>query len=106
MTDQGPLGQPLGMVVDGSLSRGVEVRLDSGVSVEDIQEGTYVTIKGEKHWFFGMVTDVSLGAVDSRLKLAPPDVSNPFIAEGRIGVRDLRKPLGAAYANHAGGPWR
>ena len=81
MTDQGPLGQPLGMVVDGSLSRGVEVRLDSGVSVEDIQEGTYVTIKGEKHWFFGMVTDVSLGAADLRLKLAPPDVSNPFIAE-------------------------
>ena len=72
MIDQGPMGQPLGMVVDGSLSRGVEVRLDWGVSVEDIQEGTYVTIKGEKHWFFGMVTDVSLEAADPRLKVATP----------------------------------
>ena len=80
LTPQGPQGQPLGMVVDGSLSRGVEVRLDAGISVEDIKEGTYVTIQGERHWFFGMVTDVALGSADPRLKLTPPDVGNPFIA--------------------------
>ena len=78
---QDPQGQPLGMVVDGSLSRGVEVRLDSEVSVEDVKEGTYATIQGERSWFFGIVTDVALGSADPRLKLTPPDVSNPFIAK-------------------------
>ena len=45
LPQQGPQGQLLGMVVDGSLSRGVEVRLDPTVSVEDIKEGTYATIE-------------------------------------------------------------
>ena len=77
---QSPQGQPLGMIVDGSLSRGVEVRLDPGVSVEDVKEGTYATIQGERSWFFGIVTDVALGSADPRLKQTPPDVSDPFIA--------------------------
>ncbi len=80
MSVDGPLGEPLGMVVEGSLSRGVEVRLNPGVSVEEIQEGVYVTIKGERRLFFGMVTDVSLGSSDPRLAQSPPDVSDPFIA--------------------------
>ena len=73
-------GQLLGMIVDGSLGRGVEVRLDPGVSVEEIKEGAYVTIQGERSQFFGIVTDVALGSADPRLKQTPPDVGDPFIA--------------------------
>ena len=71
----------LGMVVSGSLTGGVEVRLDSGVSVEDIAVGRYVTIGGQKRRFFGMITDVSLDTSDPRMMASPPDVTDPFIAE-------------------------
>ena len=68
------------MVVSGSLTEGVEVRLDSGVSTEEVKVGAFVTLQGERMRFFGVVTDVSLASTDPGLKLAPPDVSDPFIA--------------------------
>ena len=41
-----PQGAPLGLVVDGSLTQGVEIRLDAATSVEDIKVGTFVIIQG------------------------------------------------------------
>ena len=76
----------LGIVVSGSLTRGVEVRLDSAISVEDIAVGRYVTIEGKKRRFFGMITDVTLDASDPRLMTTPPDVSDPFIVEVLCGT--------------------
>ena len=75
-----PQGELIGMVVDGSLSRGAQVRLASGVSIEDIKEGTYITIQGERYQFFGIITDVFLDSVDKSIQYSPPDVSNPFIS--------------------------
>ena len=72
---------PLGLVVEGSLGRGVQVRLDAGASVEDIKVGTFVTIQGSKNRFFGVVTDISLGSTDARLSHTPPQVDDPFIAQ-------------------------
>ena len=90
MTEQhsGNLSQvrPLGIVVGGSLSGGVDVKLDAGASVEELQAGAFVTIQGERHRFFGMISDVSLGATDARLRTAPPDVSDPFIARVLSGT--------------------
>ena len=71
----------LGMVVDGSLTRGVEVRLDPSRSVEEIKIGTFATIQGETQRFFGVVTEISLGSSDPSLKHTPPDVQDPFIAQ-------------------------
>ncbi len=76
----------LGIVVSGSLNKGVEVRLDSSASVEDMAVGRYVTIEGEKRRFFGMVTDISLGVIDQNLTLTPPDVSDPFVVEVLAGT--------------------
>ena len=76
----------LGIVVSGSLTRGVEVRLDGDISVEDIAVGRYVTIEGERRRFFGMITDVTLDAIDPRLMTNPPDVSDPFIGEVLSGT--------------------
>ena len=69
------------MVVSGSLTDGVEVRLDPSTSTEEIKVGTFVTIEGERLRFFGVVTDIALDATDQTLKTTPPDVSNPYIAE-------------------------
>ncbi len=78
--------QRLGIVVAGSLDKGLEVRLDSSASVEDMAVGRYVTIEGEKRRFFGMITDISLGVTDQKLTLTPPDVSDPFTAEVLAGT--------------------
>ena len=79
-------GKLLGMVVEGSLSRGVTVRLDPSSSVEDLKVGTFVTVQGERSRFFGVVTDIGLGAAEPTLKDRPPDVQDPFIAEVIAGT--------------------
>ena len=71
----------LGIIVTGSLNKGVEVRLDGRTSIEDMAVGRYVTIEGRKRRFFGLITDVSLGVTDMQLTLTPPDISDPFVAE-------------------------
>ncbi len=71
----------LGSIISGSLTRGVEVKLDASISVEDMAVGRYVAIEGERRRFFGMITDVSLEAIDPRAMVTPPDVSDPFIAQ-------------------------
>ncbi|GAG62895.1 unnamed protein product, partial [marine sediment metagenome] len=76
----------LGIVTSGSLNKGVEVRLDSSASVEDMAVGRYITIEGEKRRFFGMITDVSLEVIDRKLTVTPPDVSDPFMAEVLAGT--------------------
>ncbi len=84
MTEQNT--ERLGIVTSGSLDRGIDVKLDSSVSVEDMAVGRYVTIEGQKRRFFGMITDISLGVTDQKLTLTPPDVSDPFIAEVLAGT--------------------
>jgi len=79
-------GRPLGRIVSGSLSEGLEARLDADTSVEDMAVGRYVVVAGEKRRFFGMITDVELGASNAQLTLSPPDVSDPFIAEVIAGT--------------------
>jgi DNA helicase HerA-like ATPase len=68
------------------LTRGVEVRLDSSASIEEMVVGRYVTIEGEKRRFFGMIDDISLGVTDQKLTQTPPDVSDPFVAEVLTGT--------------------
>ena len=76
----------LGIVVSGSLNKGVDVRLDSSASVEDMAVGRYVTIEGQKQRFLGMITDISLGVTDESLTLTPPDISDPLTAEVLTGT--------------------
>ena len=79
-------GQPLGMVIEGSVSNGVEVRLDPGVSVEQVKVGTFVTLQGTNSRFFGVVTDVGLGSTDPRLKYTPLPVDDPFVVQALQGT--------------------
>jgi DNA helicase HerA-like ATPase len=92
MTNQSSEEQTrLGVVVSGSLTRGVDVRLDASVSIEDMAVGRYVAIEGVKRRFFGMITEVSLETVDPSVAITPPDVSNPFIAEVITGTTTYGK---------------
>ena len=79
-------GQHLGMVIEGSVSNGVEVRLDAGVSVEQVKVGTFVTLQGANNRFFGVVTDVGLGSTDPRLKYTPLPADDPFVIQALQGT--------------------
>ncbi|MFA5317733.1 MAG: ATP-binding protein [Dehalococcoidales bacterium] len=84
MTDE--VSSRLGIVVSGSLNKGIEIRLDGMVSVEDIVVGRYVVIEGKKQRFFGMLTDISLEVADPEIAFSPPDSADPFTAEVLAGT--------------------
>ena len=79
-------GLPLGMVIEGSVANGVEVKLDPGVSVEQINVGTFVTLQGANNRFFGVVTDVGLGSTDPRMKFTPLPADDPFVIQALQGT--------------------
>jgi uncharacterized protein len=62
----------IGVIVRGSLTEGLEMRLDEGESVEDIRAGKFVVIEGEKAAFFCMITDVRLDATNPAILVDPP----------------------------------
>jgi len=90
--------QRLGIVVGGSLSKGLEVKLDQGTVIEGLAVGRYVVVRGQTgRRFFSIVTDVQLDALNPLIEKAPPDTSNPFLARvyqgtavfGRIHVAPM-----------------
>ncbi len=81
-----PATHKLGMVISGSLSKGLEVKLDSNAPIEDIAVGRYVIVEGVKHRFFGMITDVVLDNTNPQIEKTPPDVSDPFLREVHTGT--------------------
>ncbi len=68
------------MVVGGSLSEGLDVKLDRDVGLEDLAVGRYVVAQGRRAKFFCMVTDVALDSINPLVAKQPPDVSDPFLA--------------------------
>ena len=79
-------GHPLGIVVGGSLSKGLEVKLDRATPIETTAVGRYVVIEGQARKFFSMVTDVQLDATDPRLAKTAPDMTDDFMREVMIGT--------------------
>ena len=71
----------LGIITSGSLKAGMEAKLDASTPVEEMKVGRYVVIEGQKLRFFGLITDIGLGALDQRIPANPPDVTDPFVAE-------------------------
>jgi DNA helicase HerA-like ATPase len=74
-------GQRLGVVVGGSLSKGLDVKLDRETVIEDLAVGRYVVVRGQRKRFFCMITDVMLDATNPAIRSDPPDLSDPFLRE-------------------------
>lgn len=71
--------KPLGSVIQGSLSQGLEVRLHPDVSVEDMRVGKFLVVRGFRSDFFCMLTDVTLGAASQRILANPPLPEDDFL---------------------------
>jgi uncharacterized protein len=91
-------GARLGVVVGGSLSKGLRVRLDHAVNVEDLAVGRYVVVHSTSSdtRFFCMVTDVELNTTNPSIEGDPPDFQNPFLRAVYAGT--------ASYATVAVAP--
>ena len=66
------MAEPLGLITRGSLSQGLQLKLEPGCSIEDMRVGRFVVIEGRENRFFCLVTDMELGATNPRVLLDPP----------------------------------
>lgn len=76
---------PLGFVIQGSLSQGLEVRLHPDVSVEDMRVGKFLVVQGARSRFFCLLTDVSLGTSNPRILANPPKIEDTLMREVLAG---------------------
>ncbi|HEY9633439.1 MAG TPA: ATP-binding protein [Coleofasciculaceae cyanobacterium] len=79
------LDKPLGSVIQGSLSAGLEVRLHPDVSVEDMRVGKFLVVQGVRSRFFCMLTDVTLGTSSQRILASPPSPDDDFLRDVLAG---------------------
>src|SRR5664279_1895066 len=79
-------GRRLGVVVGGSLTKGLDVKLDRETEIEDLAVGRYVVVRGKHKRFFCMVTDVVLDSTNPAIRSDPPDLSDPFLREIYVGT--------------------
>ena len=76
----------LGVVIGGSLSEGLDVKLDRDISLEELAVGRYVVARGRRARFFCMITDVALDSTNPLIAKQPPDMSDPFLAAVHQGT--------------------
>ncbi len=89
---------PLGSVIQGSLSEGLEVRLHPDVSVEDMRVGKFLVVQGVRSRFFCLLTDVTLGTANPRILANPPSFEDTFMRDvlagsGTYGMVELAPML-------------
>ncbi len=78
--------EKLGVISGGSLSAGLDVKLDRDVAIEELAVGRYVVARGRRARFFCMITDVALDSTNPLIAKQPPDMSDPFLAEVHRGT--------------------
>lgn len=78
---------PLGVVVAGSLSAGLTVKLDPRFSMEKLAVGRYVVLLGREtgRRFFGLLTDLALDSTHPALPHHPPATGDDFLAHALHG---------------------
>ncbi len=80
------LSTKLGQVVAGSLSQGLEVRLDRDQALEDLAVGRYTVIRAGGRIFFGMITDIALDSANPAFEKNPPEMGNEFVRQVYLGT--------------------
>jgi DNA helicase HerA-like ATPase len=79
--------QQLGLVVGGSLSKGLDVRLDRRAVIEGLAVGRYVVVHGQtERRFFSIVTDVALDSTNPLIEKYPPAAGADFVRQVYAGT--------------------
>ncbi len=98
----------LGVVVRGSLSKGLEMKLDPGSPIEALRAGRFVVVEGQCYDYFSMITDIALGATSAELLDTPPDRDDALLqavlaGTSTFGTVSLRPMI---QLRKAAGGWR
>lgn len=75
--------RPIGYVIGGSLKEGFRIRLT--VPADRIQEGSFVVCDSGRFRYYGLVTDLELGATDPRFADEKTDRLQPAIQQALLG---------------------
>jgi len=79
--------QMLGLVVGGSLSQGLEVKLDRHAVLEGLAVGRYVVVQGQTgRRFFSIITDVTLDSTNPLIEKYPPAADADFVRQVYAGT--------------------
>src|SRR5512136_2551690 len=81
-----PTQKRLGIVVAGSLSKGLDIKLDRDARIEDTAVGRYVVVQSSGHKFFSLITDVALDSTNPLIEKTPPDAGDDFVREVMLGT--------------------
>ncbi|WP_031513960.1 ATP-binding protein [Desulfofalx alkaliphila] len=88
-----------GRIIRGSLSGGVEVKLDPEYTVEDVKVGNFAVIEGQRYRYFSLVSDVKIEStnpamlVDSFNEEDDPLVREMVVGDGIFGNISLNPML-------------
>src|SRR4051794_35598335 len=74
-------GERMGLVVRGSLSKGLELKLDPDVALESLRAGMFAIAAGKQFDFFSLITDLELSATTEDALNAPPPAEAALLRE-------------------------
>ncbi len=78
--------QALGVIVRGSLSKGLELKLNPTVSLEELRAGMFAVAQGEKYHFVSLITDLELTATtEEALQTPEPPDKESLLGQVLIG---------------------
>ena len=67
-----PYKKALGTIISGSLTEGFVMRISPDTHLEDIKTGKFLSIVGNRHTFFSLITDLKLEVTNQDILLFPP----------------------------------
>jgi uncharacterized protein len=73
----------IGYIIGGGLKEGFRVRLT--VTADSVQEGSFVVCDSGRYRYFGLVTDLQLGATDPRFADEKTERLNPAVSQALLG---------------------
>jgi len=75
--------EPIGYIVGGGLREGFRIRLT--VPADQVQEGSFLVCDNGRYRYYGLVTDLQLGATDPRFADEKTDRMHPAIQTALLG---------------------
>jgi DNA helicase HerA-like ATPase len=75
--------EPIGYIVGGGLKEGFRIRLT--VPADQVQEGSFVVCDSGRLRYYGLITDLQLGATDPRFADEKTDRLQPAIQQALLG---------------------
>lgn len=102
------MSKKIGVIVGGSLSEGLSMRVDSDTPFETIKTGKFVSIIGKNYTFFSLITDLSLEVTHPEIIQFPPTADQAlllsFLKQKNMYAIAQIKPMVMVDKHNAIGP--